>query len=183
MEIGPQTGIDALDPTGVTDFIDLTKRNSLTTASFIVRQSIVLDERSMVILESHAAGNRVWRVPYEQVRSLTVTQQFPIVRMLLVAMFIFLPGLLFLLIQEFEANVVAAFFLTLGFLVLAWYIVCRKTTLHLRYGTRERTLPIIARPGKVSRFVQNFTTAVQRAQAFHRQRLPQPEPPSDVFSE
>lgn len=137
----------------------------LTTASLIVRQSLVLDDDALVILESRGGSSRVWRVPYLRVRRLTLHQRLPAGRMAVVFLLLTLPGAALLLIDDDVAWVFAGILIGLSLVILTWYAVCRKTRLRFEYSTSERELEVIARPKRLRRFTQRFSEAVRRVHA------------------
>lgn len=141
----------------------------LNTTSTVVRQGLVLDDQSLVILESQLSNSRIWRIPYDQVRSLTVSRRPPLGRMAAVSGLILLPGSLLFLISEEGFWILAGFIIAFALALLTFYLVCGKTTLEFAYGQRTRTMHVIARPKKIHKFLIRFTSSVEASQEYYRQ--------------
>lgn len=156
----------------------------LSTASLVSRRGLVLDDQSLVILESQFMTSRMWRVPYEQVRCLTLSRSTPYLRMTIISVLILLPGLLLLLVQESATNVIAAFLIVLALAMLTYYLVCGKTRIEIAYGQRLRTFDVITSQGRLDRFLLRFKSAVEAAQTFYHEKyaVPQAEEPYDLSS-
>lgn len=143
----------------------------LTTASLIVRQGLVLDDEALIVLESRGGSSRVWRVPFRSVYRLTMHRRVPAGRMTLVFLLITVPGAALALIDEPIARGFAGALVAVSVVILAWYAVCKKTRLHIEYGSMHRELEVIATPTRVRRFVQRFAESVGDVQESRRAEL------------
>ncbi|MEM7624139.1 MAG: hypothetical protein AAF333_00775 [Planctomycetota bacterium] len=143
----------------------------LSTASLFTRHGLVLDENAMVVMETRSASSRLWRVPYDQVSSLAVSQQIPAARILVVTVLVLLPSLLLFLVQEVVTNYLGGVLAAVAIAVIIYYLIAKKTTLTFCYGHHVKTYPVIARPSRLNRFLQRFHTAVESAQDRRRAEL------------
>ncbi|MEM1097188.1 MAG: hypothetical protein AAGH92_00225 [Planctomycetota bacterium] len=143
----------------------------LTTASLVARQSVVLDDEAMILLESRGSSSRVRRVPYRQVYRLTLHRRWPAGRMATIFLALLLPGAAIALIDEPIARGFAAVLIVLAVCILSWYGVCRKTMLRFEFGSMSREVEVIATPARLDRFVRRFTELVTNVQAARRVEL------------
>ena len=145
----------------------------LTTASVLARQTLVLDDQNLVVLESQTSSSRMRRIPYGQVKGLAVSRGFPVVRMMMIALFILLPGVLLMLTHVRTVTIIGTLLIAIALVILISYLVVGKTTITIDFGTRHRTFHIIARAAKINRFLKRFDKAVSTSQETLRQKYAQ----------
>jgi hypothetical protein len=151
----------------------------LNSADLVSRYGLVLDDHALVILRTEGMAGRTWRVPYAQVESLSVRQQLPIWRILIVACLLLLPAGLLLLLQDPIAYAFSGALGTIGLALVGFYIWARRTTLTFTYGPQTKSYPVITRPARLTRFITRFDQHVRTAQS----TAADPKSPADANPE
>jgi hypothetical protein len=147
----------------------------LVGATLTRRQSLLVDDDALVVLESIGSRDRVRRVLYDRVASVVVWRALPWVRMLLVAVLAGLPGMGMLTLEGGEY--VGWPLLIFTIIALGRYLYSGKTFIRMRRGRADMTLTTIARPGKVEKALERLCRHIERAQgdAIRRAAERQPE--------
>ena len=143
----------------------------LSSVDFVSRRGLLVESDHLLILESRAVSSRLWRLPFDQVTRVVVTRKAPVVRILVVVILIMLPSLLLLLVRDPVATGIAVVVFAVGALMLSWYGYCGKTQFEIAYGPKQRSFTVMARPGRVRRFVDRLVQHIEAVQAQRRAAL------------
>jgi hypothetical protein len=131
----------------------------LTSAGLFRRESYLITDEYLLVLESGFASDRVRRLRFDRVESIVVwgrpaggVQFFGIVT----AAFGFVLGL---------SNVVAGWFIAgAGALIFARFALCYKYKIRITRAGVRKDIVCTVRPGRVHRFLEQLGAAIDAAQ-------------------
>jgi len=135
----------------------------LTIAAWTRRQSVLLMDDHLVVLEHEGYSDRVHRVFFDGVRSLVVWKRWPWGRMLLLGCLTALPGYLIYSLGG-AGEVIGGIFFAVGAILELRYLVYRLTTIRLQDGPRSRDFGVIVRPGRIRDVVDRLRARIEAAQ-------------------
>jgi len=135
----------------------------LTIAGWTRRQSVLLMDDHVVVLENEGYTDRVHRIFFDGIRSLVIWKTWPWGRMLLFACLTGVPGYLLFTLDE-VGQVIGGIFLAVFAIVELRYLLYRKTTIRLQDGPRSRDFVVITRPGKIRETVDRLRTRIEAVQ-------------------
>jgi hypothetical protein len=124
-----------------------------------------LDTDSLVKLEHSGTKDRIRKILFNRVDQIIVWRQMPAVRMIVVVIFLALPGLLLLLPREIATTIIAIILLLLAGIILAFYTYCRKTTIRIIRAGRIEDITGVFWPRKVQRLVAGMAHNIREVQA------------------
>lgn len=141
----------------------------LTASAWTRRESVVLTEDSLIILEQEYRQDRMRKVLFDQVSSLVVWRKFPLGRSLAFTAVMGVPaGILLAAARDSMDStpeyVVAACLLGLLVLILVRYFICGKTFIRIGYSGNVREFAFIARPGRMRKFLDQLVANIRKTQ-------------------
>lgn len=139
----------------------------LKSNSIFDRLSFVLMDDSLVRLEHSSTKDRIRKFRYIEIEAITFSRAVPFVRILLCVVFLVLPGLGVLFVNETATTVIGLLLAPFGVALILWYMFAGSTTIHIYRAhkpTPEKVTGIF-RPGRLRRFKENLTAGIQRAQS------------------
>jgi len=133
-------------------------------ANWFNRQTGLLMDDCLVLLEQEYTKDRVRRVLFDRVESVVSWRRFPWGRGLVFGLFFGLPAL-FILSEEPVVQVIGVVFLLLFLAAEARYLHCGLTRIRITRAGHDTTISVIMRPGKLRRFLDRLYSAVEAHQA------------------
>jgi len=142
----------------------------LTSSTWFRRESIVLIDDSLVILEQESRQDRMRKVLFDQVSSLVVWRKFPFGRSFAFTAVLGVPATIVIVatlegsIDRTDGYIPAGCMLGLLLLILLRYFVYGKTFVRIGYSGNVREFALIARPGRMRKFLDQLVVNIRKAQ-------------------
>ena len=141
----------------------------LTASTWFRRESVVLMDDSLVILETEYRKDRMRKILFDQVSDVTVWREFPLGRTLLFIAVLGLPAAIIVgsywpPFHDTAAYVIVACILGPLLIILLRYFICGKTFIRIGYSGNVREFTFIARPGRMRKFLARLVANIQMAQ-------------------
>lgn len=136
----------------------------LKIVDVLTRQSLLVEPTCLVVLEHQTLSDRMRRVLFDRVESVTVWRGVLWGRVILILL-LMLPAALLLLIDDPVARGIALTVLLCTGLALLYYLWCGKTRIRIVRDGEERAFTAIAPPGRVRRFRDKLEAAIRADQA------------------
>lgn len=134
------------------------------TRSLFNKQSGIIDDECLIMLEREGARDRVWRIQFDRVQSLVVWRTIPWWWSIPIGI-ILVTSVLLLFVSEPVANGIGLGILVTVLLLGSWLVYCKNTHMAFhRDGTVVR-ITFMVRPSKQKRIVQRIRENIARTQA------------------
>lgn len=160
----------------------------LKCSSLLRRRQLVVEPAYLVILEGNFTNDRMKRILFDQVSSVAIWRRLPWLRMLALLLICAGPSVLFFAYGGYTATVIASSLLVAGLFAAAWQAYCGKTYIRIVRRSEATTFATYVRRGRVKRFIDLLTAAIDRTQAAaakdsaFESMSPEDAPPTDVAS-
>jgi|GEM_PF-4175988 len=139
--------------------------------SWFTRNSAVVEDDHLVVLEHHSTKDRVRRIHYDRIDSILGWRKWPIGRMLFFGLIIGMPGLGLLFVDDTAANIVALIPISLALIIIIRYCFVHVTYVQInRAGTGHRFTGMLTRK-KLDRFLNKLGAAVHESQLLGHEEL------------
>jgi hypothetical protein len=155
----------------------------LSTSNPFRPMSFIIDEDCLTVLKHEPTRDRIHRILFDRVESVTIWRTWPWVHMLVVGALFGLPGLLLILTQNVVGYVWSGILLFWTATLLARYAIWRKTHFRIVRAGKVGTFATIRRPSKVRRFITRLQAQIVIAQDRAAQAAATATvPPSPIFA-
>lgn len=135
-----------------------------STRTLFNKKSGIIDEECLIVLEREGARDRMWRIQFDRVQSMTVWRTIPWWWSIPIGIISVTSTLLFFVDQP-VANGIGLGTLVMVLLLGSWLVYCKNT--HLGF-TREGVVTrvtFMVRPSKRKRIVQRIRENIAKTQA------------------
>jgi hypothetical protein len=118
----------------------------------------------LVRLEHERTRDRMRKIMFDRIESITVWRKLPVARMLVLGLLIALPSALVLFIQETVSTIIGGSLLALAVCVISWYGYCGYITIRIVRLGKTYDLAGIYRPGRLRSFLERLMAGIRAAQ-------------------
>ncbi|HEV7301140.1 MAG TPA: hypothetical protein VGN72_17370 [Tepidisphaeraceae bacterium] len=136
----------------------------LRSNTMFSRISLVVMDDCLIKLEHGRTGDRVRKFTYDSIESIVIWRKTPWVRIVVCTTFLALPGAALQFVGDTFATYSGLFLLALGLGLVAWYLICRSTTIRIMRGGIIYDVVGIFRPGRVRKLRDNVLARIRAVQ-------------------
>ena len=163
----------------------------LTTVGILSKTKIVLEPQHMVLCLPIGLQDRVVRVPYDRIESVTISQKAATLWAILFMLGLILPGVGLLLaglgtvsVSRLPFFIGGLVLLVLGVIMIERAIIQKDTTFRVTHDGRTTVFTVIARKRRLDEFTTKLAFAIEQRQATLRKMqiqnpLPSPGTPEE----
>ncbi len=136
----------------------------LRSNSLFNRTSVLIEPDCLVLLEHERTKDRVRKIMFDRVEQVIAWRKVPVIRILVVALFLLLPGAALFFVGNVTSTVIAIFLEIVALTALTWYLYCQKTIIRLVRSGKTDDITGVFRPGKVRRLLAKIESNIRNVQ-------------------
>lgn len=145
---------------------------------FMSRQTIVLDQGVVMVLEHEFTADRVRRIHPDQVESVVVWKTIDWWRLVIFSAITLLPGIGMVLGSLSDAGsstqIIGLVLLVIGLILALRLVIYGRTMFRVRRAGKIQTFRAVAGPKKIRQFVSQWVEAIELHQAAAQAAAPTP---------
>ena len=143
----------------------------LRSKSQFARVSVLLMDDCIIKLEHRRTEDRMRKIMYESIESITFQRRLPGLRIALCAVFLVLPGIAIQFVGNEISTVIGIFLIVLGSGLIIMYLVCGHTIVRILKGGKYYEIAGVFRPRKLRKFREKLLASIRSVQM---QSIPAP---------